>query len=63
MNLIFLILQNLKDAKIYHKLLFLGNILCVFVFSQSKLELKPAFANILKCLSVFDTLFLVSFIE
>jgi len=36
----------------------LGNILCVFVFSQSKLELKPAFANILKCLSVFDTLFL-----
>ena len=37
-----------------------GNILCVFVFSRSKLDLKPAFSNILKCLSVFDTIFLVS---
>ena len=37
-----------------------GNLVCVGVFSRSKLDLKPAFANILKCLSVFDTLFLVN---
>ena len=37
-----------------------GNVLCLFVFTQKKVELKPSFANILKCLSVFDILFLVS---
>ena len=44
------------------KLLFViaGNILCVFVFSTRNLDLKPAFSNLLKCLSVFDILFLVS---
>ena len=37
-----------------------GNIVCVFVFSRSNLDLRPAFSNILKCLSLFDILFLVS---
>ena len=32
----------------------------MFVFSRKKLELKPAFSNILKCLSVCDIVFLVS---
>ena len=45
------------------RLLFLGNIFCVFVFSRKKLDLKPAFSNILKCLSVFDIIFLVSFVQ
>jgi len=36
----------------------IGNILCVFVFSNNNLDLKPAFSNILKCLSVFDIVFL-----
>ena len=39
----------------------LGNILCFHTLSQLKLTLKPGFSNILKCLSVFDGLFLVSF--
>ena len=38
---------------------FLGNILCVFVFTKKKMDLKPSFSNILKCLSLFDILFLV----
>ena len=36
-----------------------GNVLCLFVFSNKHLDLKPAFSNILKCLSVFDIVFLV----
>lgn len=44
----------------YDRVCVSGNILCVSVFSRSKLDLKPAFANILKCLSVFDSVFLVS---
>ncbi|XP_023337723.1 FMRFamide receptor [Eurytemora carolleeae] len=39
-----------------------GNILCLFVFNQKKVELKPSFSNILKCLSVFDILFLVGMV-
>jgi len=35
-----------------------GNVLCLFVFSTRNLDLKPAFANLLKCLSVFDIIFL-----
>ena len=37
-----------------------GNILCVWTFNKKDVELKPSFANLLKCLSVFDTIFLVS---
>lgn len=36
-----------------------GNILCVFVFTKKKMDLKPSFSNILKCLSVFDIIFLM----
>ena len=36
-----------------------GNILCVFVFTKKKMDLKPSFSNILKCLSLFDILFSV----
>jgi len=36
----------------------LGNILCVWAFNKKDVELKPSFANLLKCLSVFDTVFL-----
>ena len=36
-----------------------GNVLCVFVFTKKKMDLKPSFSNILKCLSLFDILFLV----
>ena len=39
--------------------MFVGNVLCLFVFSNKHLDLKPAFSNILKCLSVFDIIFLV----
>jgi len=39
-----------------------GNVLCVFVFSTRNLDLKPAFSNLLKCLSVFDILFLMCII-
>merc|ERR1719219_775672 len=35
-----------------------GNVLCLFVVSNKHLDLKPAFSNILKCLSVFDIIFL-----
>ena len=45
------------------EIIILGNILCVFVFSRKKLDLKPAFSNILKCFSVFDIVFLVSFVQ
>ena len=33
--------------------------MCVFVFTKKKMDLKPSFSNILKCLSLFDILFLV----
>ncbi|XP_023335794.1 FMRFamide receptor isoform X2 [Eurytemora carolleeae] len=36
-----------------------GNVFCVFVFTQKSVELKPCFSNILKCLSIFDSLFLL----
>ena len=36
-----------------------GNCLCLFVFCNKHLNLKPAFSNLLKCLSVFDIIFLV----
>ena len=36
-----------------------GNITCVFVFNHKSVDLKPSFSNILKCLSIFDILFLV----
>lgn len=32
-----------------------GNLLCLFVFNHKSVDLKPSFANILKCLSVYDT--------
>ena len=38
---------------------FPGNLICLVVLTKSRLDLKPAFSNILKCLSVFDILFLV----
>ena len=37
-----------------------GNIACVFVFNHKSVDLKPSFSNILKCLSIYDILFLVS---
>ena len=37
-----------------------GNITCVFVFNHKSVDLKPSFSNILKCLSIYDILFLVS---
>ena len=37
-----------------------GNILCVWTFNKKDVELKPSFANLLKCLSIFDTIFLVT---
>jgi hypothetical protein len=37
----------------------LGNILCVWVFNKKDVELKPSFANLLKCLSIYDILLLV----
>ena len=37
----------------------LGNIFCFFVLSNKSVELKPSFANLLKCLSVYDTALLV----
>ena len=40
-----------------------GNILCVWTFNKKDVELKASFANLLKCLSVFDTIFLVSWIQ
>jgi len=36
-----------------------GNLLCVWTFNKKDVELKPSFANLLKCLSIFDTVFLV----
>jgi len=36
-----------------------GNLLCVWTFNKTDVELKPSFANLLKCLSIFDTIFLV----
>jgi len=31
-----------------------GNIACISVFSSKSVDLKPSFANILKCLSIYD---------
>jgi len=31
-----------------------GNLLCLFVFNQKSVDLKPSFSNILKCLSIYD---------
>jgi len=39
----------------------LGNIACIFVFNHKSVDLKPSFANLLKCLSVYDVIFLVRF--
>ena len=39
---------------------FTGNVTCVFVFNHKSVDLKPSFSNILKCLSIFDILFLVN---
>jgi len=36
----------------------IGNVLCVWIFNKKDVELKPSFANLLKCLSIFDTIFL-----
>jgi len=36
----------------------IGNLLCVWTFNKKDVELKPSFANLLKCLSIFDTVFL-----
>jgi len=36
-----------------------GNLLCVWTFNKKDVELKPSFANLLKCLSIFDTIFLI----
>ena len=41
-------------------LLLTGNIACLIVFNQKSVDLLPSFSNILKCLSIFDILFLVS---
>lgn len=40
----------------------LGNIFCLFILSNKSVELKPSFANLLKCLSVYDTALLVSWL-
>ena len=44
---------------IYHIVLLLGNILCLCVFNQKSVDLKPSFSNILKCLSIYDICTLV----
>merc|ERR1719234_2119417 len=36
-----------------------GNIACISVFSSKSVDLKPSFANILKCLSIDDICLLV----
>ena len=43
----------------FNLLFFSGNLLCLFVFNHKSVDLKPSFANILKCLSVYDTALLV----
>ena len=40
--------------------LYLGNLACIWVFSGKSVDLKPSFANILKCLSIYDICLLVS---
>ena len=61
--------SGLSSSKIYFihqqsRIIFIllipsGNILSVWIFNKKDVELKPSFANLLKCLSVFDTIFLV----
>jgi len=36
----------------------IGNIVCLFVLSSKAVDLQPSFANILKCLSCWDIIFL-----
>ena len=36
----------------------LGNIVCVWALDKKDVELKPSFANLLKSLSIFDSIFL-----
>ena len=50
--------QFQQEKNIYF-LIPLGNILSVWIFNKKDVELKPSFANLLKCLSLFDTMFLV----
>ena len=56
---IFGILGLYQQKKLCFNFCNLGNVLCVFVFNNSSVDLKPSFSNILKCLSIFDILFLV----
>ena len=35
-----------------------GNIICVWALAKKDVELKPSFANLLKSLSIFDSIFL-----
>ena len=58
---IFGIIGNGATTVSVNVLLNLGNITCVFVFNHKSVDLKPSFSNILKCLSIFDILFLVRF--
>jgi hypothetical protein len=37
-----------------------GNLLCVWIMQRKDVELKPSFANLLKCLSIYDSILLVS---
>ena len=60
-NLIsFHILGTIRRVLYFSHFLISGNILCVWTFNKKDVELKPSFANLLKCLSIFDTIFLVS---
>ena len=60
-NLIsFHILGTIGGVLYFSHFLISGNILCVWTFNKKDVELKPSFANLLKCLSIFDTIFLVS---
>jgi len=36
-----------------------GNLLCVWIIQRKEVELKPSFANLLKCLSIYDSVLLV----
>ena len=56
---IYFIYQSGRSRIIFIFLLPSGNILSVWIFNKKDVELKPSFANLLKCLSVFDTIFLV----
>ena len=53
-------LKRSEPGGIFYLISTSGNILCVWTFNKKDVELKASFANLLKCLSVFDTIFLVS---